>query len=407
MPLVRFLRENAAFLLAGGVLTFSSSYGQTFFISIFSAHIMADLSLSDGEWGGIYTIGTSLSAVLMIWAGVLTDHFRVRQLALIVLPFLALACLTMAAVPNGFWLIGVILLLRFFGQGMTSQLAVVAMARWFSSRRGTALSISALGFALGQAVLPLLFALLLVTFDWRLLWVVAAALVIVVIPAVLRLLRLERTPQSLAEEANATGMHGRQWTRADMLRHPLFWMLIPLLLGPPAWGTALFFQQVHLAEVKGWSLTGWFALMPLFTCFLVAANVLSGLAVDRFGAGRVILIYLLPFIVSFWIFAGATTLGGAALGLAIFALGNGMQGTVVSSFWAEYYGTRHLGAIKSAAAALMVFGSAIGPGITGALIDWGMDFEAQMVWIAGYFVLAALCTLAATMLAGRDLARAS
>jgi hypothetical protein len=41
------------------------------------------------------------------------------------------------------------------------------------------------------------------------------------------------------------------------------------------------------------------------------------------------------------------------------------------------------------AAALMVFGSASGPGITGALIDFGIDFPQQMLPIAFYYVLAA------------------
>jgi len=35
----------------------------------------------------------------------------------------------------------------------------------------------------------------------------------------------------------------------------------------------------------------------------------------------------------------------------------------------------------------MVFGSAIGPGITGVLIDLGMGWDTQMVAIAAYFVL--------------------
>ena len=65
------------------------------------------------------------------------------------------------------------------------------------------------------------------------------------------------------------------------------------------------------------------------------------------------------------------------------------RGTATSTFWAEYYGTRHIGAIKSVAAALMVFGSAIGPGITGALIDLGIDFPQQMLPISVYYLLAA------------------
>jgi len=38
------------------------------------------------------------------------------------------------------------------------------------------------------------------------------------------------------------------------------------------------------------------------------------------------------------------------------------------------------------AAAIMVFGSAIGPGLTGLGIDLGLGIEAQYLLIASYFV---------------------
>jgi hypothetical protein len=41
------------------------------------------------------------------------------------------------------------------------------------------------------------------------------------------------------------------------------------------------------------------------------------------------------------------------------------------------------------ATALMVLGSAIGPGLTGWIIDRGLDFSDQMAWVAVYYVLAA------------------
>lgn len=405
--MLKFMRENAAFLLAGGLLTFTSSFGQTFFISIFAGEIKADFGLSDGDWGIIYTLGTTLSALVFAWAGTLTDRFRVNRLALTVLPGLALACLSMAFAPSGLWLIGVIFLLRVFGQGMTSHLATVAMARWFVARRGMALSLAAMGFAVGQAVLPLTFEALKRWFDWHVLWVVAAAMICLILPVVLRLLRLERTPQSIAAEAPVAGLNGRHWTRIEALRHPIFWMMVPALVGPSAWGTALFFHQVHLAEVKGWSMLEWLGLMPVFTAVMLGSTLLSGQAIDRFGATRLMAVSMAPFCLSFIVIGLAPGIWIAALGLVIFGLGQGMMGTVPSAFWAELFGTRHIGSIKAGAAALMVFGSAVGPGVTGVLIDWGIDFPAQAVGLALYFAAAGGFAALAAMRARGALAAAA
>src|SRR6056297_2027298 len=99
MTILAFLRSNAPWLSAGVLLTFTSSFGQTFFISVFSGEIRAEFGLSHGAWGAIYAAGTFASAVAMLWAGQMTDVFRVRALCLVVLPFFAMACLAMAAAP--------------------------------------------------------------------------------------------------------------------------------------------------------------------------------------------------------------------------------------------------------------------------------------------------------------------
>ncbi|WP_187428484.1 hypothetical protein ROLI_044020 [Roseobacter fucihabitans] len=390
MGYLRFLVENRLFLTAGFLLTFTSSFGQTYFISLFAGEIKTAFSLTDGSWGGIYTIGTTLSAITMIWAGALTDRFRVKNLSLGVMILLSASCITMALVPNGFLLILVVFALRLTGQGMMSQLGAVAMSRWFVATRGRAISISSMGFAVGQALLPILFVALLTVFDWRYLWVLAAVCVLATIPVMQVLLRLERTPQSLAESTQRFGMRNKHWTRRELLHHPLFYCLIPLILGPAAFGTALFFHQVHLTEVKGWSLGSYVALMPIYTLATIAFTFLTGWAIDRFGVKWIVPFQMVPFGVSFIVLASADTIFMAGVGLVIFGIGQGMQGPATTAFWAVFYGTKHLGAIKAAAAALMVFGSAIGPGITGALIDVGIVFPDQMVAIAMFYFAGAL-----------------
>lgn len=388
MGLLPFLRANAPFLAAGALLTFSSSFGQTFLISVFAGAIREEFGLSHGQWGWTYTVGTFASAVVMVWAGVLTDHFRARVLGAAALGLLALASLAMALAPAAWALPLVVFALRFAGQGMMSHVAVVAMARWFVVSRGRALSVASLGIAAGEAFLPLVAVMLMGEVPWRWLWVGFALFLVAMVPVLTALLRLERTPQSAAAESVSAGIGGTQWTRGKALRHFLFWCLVPAILAPSAWSTAFFFQQVHLAQTKGWSHLQLVALFPLFTSAAVISMVLSGWVIDRVGSARLMPVYLLPMGLGFVVIGSTESLGLAALGMVLMAISQGANSTLPNAFWAEAYGTRHIGGIKALATAVMVLGSAIGPGLTGALIDRGIVFEDQMPGIAAYFLFA-------------------
>ena len=153
MPILQFFRQNSAWLGAGVLLAFMSSFGQTFFISIFSGHIRAEFGLSHAAWGGFYSLGTTASAIVMVWLGTLSDVLRTRVLGLFVLSGLMGATLVMANLSHVFNLAFAIFALRLLGQGMCSHLAVVAMSRWFVANRGRALSIAGLGYSFGEASL--------------------------------------------------------------------------------------------------------------------------------------------------------------------------------------------------------------------------------------------------------------
>jgi len=387
-----FLVRNAKWLSVGVILTFLSSFGQTFFISIFAGEIRTTFGLSHGAWGSLYSLGTTASAIAMIWAGSLTDLFRVRLLGPVVLVGLALACLSMAFV-NTVWLLPlVIFALRFTGQGMVSHIAVVAMARWFVATRGKALSVALLGFSLGEALLPIGFVLLLAFVDWRILWMLAAGIALLGLPLLSLLLRQERTPRDIAAENPSSGMDGRHWTRGQALRHPLFWFIIPALLGPSAFNTAFFFHQVHFAQIKGWAHIELVAYFPLYTAMSVVAMLASGWALDRWGTARLMPVYQLPMVLSFLAFSWATDASLAWVGFLFLAMSTGANSTIPNAFWAEFYGTRHIGSIKAMAAAVMVLGSAIGPGLTGVLIDLGVGLETQFIAVSVYFLFACMMT---------------
>ncbi len=58
------------------------------------------------------------------------------------------------------------------------------------------------------------------------------------------------------------------------------------------------------------------------------------------------------------------------------------------ALWPEISGVQNLGAIRAVVVSAMVFATALGPGITGTLIDRGIELPQQLFWMAGWSALA-------------------
>jgi len=385
------------------LLTFMSSFGQTYFISIFSGEIRNTFNLSHGDWGLIYGFGTFTSAIVMIWAGGLTDIMRVRKLGPIVLCALSTSCLFMAFNPVVALLPVVIFFLRLTGQGMSTHIAAVAMSRWFVNNRGKALSISNLGFSFGEALIPLFLVSALIYFSWQKIWIIAALVTLFSIPILIWLLRQERSPQSIDAEDQSWGMNKLHWTRKKTISHPLFWFMMPAVIGQSAFNTAFFFQQVHFSGIKGWEHLSLVSMFPIYTGVAICMMILSGILLDKFGTAKLIPYFQLPMIIAFILFAFGETLYSALLGFIFLGITSGANTTLPNAFWAEFFGTKHLGSIKAAAAAAMVLGSAIGPALTGILLDFDISLNLQYVGISTFFIISSLLMLVGISRVKKDL----
>lgn len=393
--LVTFVVTNIRWLFVGFFLAFLSSFGQTFFIAMFGAEIRRAFDLSNGDFGLLYMIGTLASAATLVWAGQLADVMRVRTLGALTILGLAVACFTMSVAAGWFTLLVAIYLLRLTGQGMMSHVAMTAMGRWFDAYRGRAIAICVFGYPIGEALFPSLAVLLIAGVGWQMSWRAAAlALLIVGLPMFLLALRQRRVAGSsgAAAEPPAVDAPGMiHWRRREVLRHPLYWMLVPCVLTPAFTVTGLFFHQTHLVETKGWSLAFWAATYPLYAVFSVAASVASGWAVDRFSGRATLPAVCIPLGAGLLVLAFSNAPAVAFVAMALIGLSAGSTNTIFGSLWPELYGTRHLGGIKALATAAMVFSSALGPGLMGMLLDWGISIEQQCFVIAVYcFAVAAL-----------------
>lgn len=401
MPFFQFLLENRRWLGGAFLLTFFSSFGQTFFIGLSSGGIRADYGLSHGEFGLIYMLATLASALTLPLIGRSVDRYSVSTIAAVNILLLALAAATMAVSTSVVLLILTIYALRLLGQGMMTHNALTAMGRWYAAQRGRAISITVIGHQAGEAVLPVLFVLSSVLVGWRGTWLLAAAVLIVVgLPAIVALMRVERRPRS--SDGAVARRTTRDWTRAEVLRDPLFWLTCLGVLAPGFIGTTIFFHQIYLVELRGWSPTAFAGYFMVMAATTIVFSLASGQLIDRFTAIRLLPTFLIPLGLSCLVLAFWEAQVAGLLFMMLLGMSYGFSSTLMGAIWPEMYGTRHLGAIRSVVIAILVFATSAGPGLTGMLIDAGVSYPAQIA-LMGFYCFAASGLMA--LVASRTVAR--
>lgn len=395
-PLRELTRSQIRWIGGGYISMFSSLAGQTLFIALFGAAIRQEFALSSGQYGLIYTGATLCSAILLVWAGTLADKIPARFLGAGAAVGAMLMCLTMGFAQNVVVLALALFGLRFFGQGMLTHNAVTALSRWFNRFRGRALAVAQLGLNTGEAILPVLVAFGIAAIGWRNVWLLAAALMALVLAPAIAFL-FSNAPDGSRKgrtivnpDAAAIEETGLDWTRRKVLSDSLFWPILIGLLAMPAISTAIFFHQTNLVEEKGWGLLTFAAFFPVMSATSVLSSIASGWLTDKFGAFRVLPFLLLPAMAAYVMIALASAFWTIPMFFLLSGLTNGANGTVMNALWAEIYGTRHLGSIRAIATSAMVLSSAIGPGIVGVLIDIGVPVSQQAPFFAAYCFGAAI-----------------
>ncbi len=402
-----FIKENIRWLSGGFLLTLFSSFGQTFFIGLSGNDLRATFHLSGGAFGGIYMLATLASAATLPWLGRTLDLMPGWKVIRFTMPALATACVLIAIAPNILVLTLAIYLMRLFGQGMMTETAFTEIGRWFVANRGRAMALIVPGQQAGSAVLPATVVLIeRMSGNWRTAWFASAAVLMVVgLPIIIALMRIERVPKS--HEANSQSARtARDWTRGEVVRDPVLYMLLAGTLAPSFIGTVIFFHQGYLIALRGYDpliFAGAFSVMSVTT---IVFGLVCGFLIDRFGALRLLPFFLAPLAVASVAVALIIPVWGIYAFMLLLGISNGFTSTLLGALWPEVYGLANLGGIRAITVSGMVLASALGPGITGALIDMGIPLPTQMLWMAAWCVLASLAlAVAANKVRAREMRR--
>jgi sugar phosphate permease len=179
--------------------------------------------------------------------------------------------------------------------GASSPTSAVAVARWFTARRGLALGIVGAGSAAGQFVLVPVMATLIGSLGWRaaFLWL-GVGILAVALPIIVLLLR-DDPSQGAGRASLAPNDVGSPMPMAEILRHANFWWLALSFFVCGVTTSGLidthfipYAQDHHVAAVTAATAFGLLSLVNM------VFTTLSGAVSDRVGYTRLL----------GWIYAG-------------------------------------------------------------------------------------------------------
>ena len=386
------------------MLTFFSSLGQTYFISASVSEWQVAFGLSHGEFGRLYMFATLASALCLPFVGRLVDVVQAHRIVALVAPVLAGASLLAGYASSVPMLVAAVFLLRLFGQGMMTHIALTTTGRWFVAERGRAVSLVVLGHQGGEATIPLAFAAITIAYGYRVGWVGAAvALLVVGLPFAYWAYHKPRVPHGQLSTEKKRSPEVRSWTRSEVLRDPIFWILLTGVLAPAFIGTTIFYHQNYLTALHDWPPQLFATSLLVMALTTVGFALLTGAAIDRFGATLVLPFFLLPLASACFALAYSGPEITLFIVMVLLGISYGISSTLFGSLWPEIYGLANLGAVRSITVSAAVLATAIGPGLTGTLIDRGMDLPAQMMFFGIYCLLAAgAMTIASVSLSRRS-----
>jgi MFS family permease len=398
------MRDRAIFygwwvVAAFSVSSFVST-GVRHAVGPFLKPMVADLGLDRASFSAIVALSLFLYGVFMPLAGMALNRFSVRVVTSAG-TLLLIASLVLTALVRNFWefaaVYGVLVPLGLAGTGPVIASGVVA--RWFTRRRGTALSVLGSASMTGMSLLVPAVTWLILTGGWRLTYVVIAGIVLVlVMPLCLWVLRDSPESVGLTPDgrpvAPATGPAPvERVSTGEAVQTLAFWQL-----------AGSFFTcgfSMSLLSAHGIPMLTDHGYTPMFASWALGVlggsaigfTVLLGALSDRFGrrpvlatiyAGRV------------FIFAGFFLIRDNPVAIMVVAVLGGITmagtGSMTSALTADIYGRFSVSTVFGLIFLVHQTGSAIGSSLAGLLFEmtggYGPAFAVACLFLVGASIVA-------------------
>jgi len=359
-------------LFIGAVGVILTSPGQTYSVSVFIDHFIAELNISRSLVSTLYSVGTLTASFALPFVGRQIDRRGSRLMIVAISLLLGLACVYMGFVRNWVMLGIGFFALRMLGQGSLSLASRYAINQWWVRRRGSVMGIAGVATAiLGSGGFPVLINWLIPRYGWRLSYgMLGVGVIVLMVPLALFFVR-DRPEQygllpdgatSLADqESKNRGFTEVHWTLAEAMRTPTFWLVSAAIASMSMLGTGLTFHIFSIFQDSGLSATMAASVFLPSAATAAAMQLAGGFLIDRMPVRFLLAVALFLQALALVMAPFLTTPELAYSYGVVMGMLNGLQMIVGSVVWAKYYGRRHLGAITGVVSTIGVASSALGP----------------------------------------------
>jgi MFS family permease len=384
-------------------------------LSVFVVPMTAHFGWSRGLFSGAVSLGGLVAVAISPFVGRWIDRYGAG-------PVLAVTSLMAGICAIGLALIGQVWAFyalyvpgRAVFAGPLELSTTTAVSNWFLRRRPLALALFGVSQGTGLALMPLVAQAIIGGWDWRVAW--ASLGVYTILVGVLPpLLLIGRRPEDMglsadpapveaphlsetvssAREAGSTALAEVHFTVGEALHTRAFWLMAAFSAAGFMAQAGVALHQVPHYVGQGVAPSSAAFLAGTFALFMVPAGLIWSPLARRVPA-RFLLAFAGLSVALGSLTTGLTgTMGWGILAAA--ALGNGVGGMLflLRLTWADYYGRRHLGAIRGLTLPVQVGGQAFGPVLSGFIFDATGSYRAAFFLFAAAALMVSLAVLAGT-----------
>jgi len=373
-------------------ITLTIASGARFLFGVVLKPISEEFGWNRAQLTGAVMLAMIVLSICQPLVGILVDRIGAKKILVG-----GIALLGVSLIPFSFatslWQIYVLYgLLTSFGLAAASPvLATSIVGRWFTQRRGLAMSVATSGSAFGQLLIVPVATWIMLATSWQTTYrVLAIALLAVAVPLSAIFLRdAPRAPIAGGEvPPPEDGL-----TLRDAVRHPAFWILA---FGFVVCGWTMAFPNTHFlayADDMGMSVLHAANTISVTAIFSILGSVLLGLAADRFRRTSVLaLTYALrglAFLLLLWLPAGNL--------LYVYGLVLGISWTattpLTAAIAADRYGPKNLGFIFGSLFTFMNLGFGLGSFLGGVIFEASGGYQLALIVNVALGIAAAIAAV--------------